>query len=158
VYSKEEKKKIKRDFWEGFRTYSTPRRRKLGKPKQWVLQNTGIKAIDLKFDIDTKQASVGLDVVSKSNSTRELYWNKLLGLKNILNKEFKEELVWEKAHRLDRGKEIVRISAIKKKVNIYENDCWFGVYAFFFDHMIKFESFFEEYKEIIRVRQGDNQV
>lgn len=155
MYSKDEIKQIRADFWDGFQNYSSPKRRKLGKPKQWVMQNTGIKAIDLKFHIDDRIASVGIDVVSKSLDSKVAYWNKLIGLKTLLNEELKEEVIWDDMFTLPSGKDIIRISVIKENVGLKKKECWQDVYAFFFENMIIFENFLEEYKEIIRIRQGE---
>lgn len=155
MYSKDEIKKIRVEFWDGFQKFSASRRRKLGKPKQWVMQNTGIKAIDLKFHIDHKLASVGIDVVSKSLDHKWAYWNKLLGVKALLDEEFKGGLVWNDMYTLASGKDIIRVAIVKENVNISDKSCWWDVYGFFFENMIKFEDFLEEYKDIIRVRQGE---
>ena len=153
MYSKEEIKKFRADFWDGFQKFSASRRRKLGKPKTWVMQNTGIKAIDLKFLIDKKNASVGIDVVSKSLDKKVAYWNKLLGLQNLLNQEFDQEVIWNDMFILDSGKDIIRIAVYKEQVNIFDKTCWWDTYGFFFENMIKFEDFLEEYKDILRVQQ-----
>ena len=118
MYSKEEEKNIRMAFWEGFRKYSTPKRRKQGKPRKWMMQNTGIKAIDLKFYIGSKQASVSLDVVAKSLDRRVAIWNKLLGLKRLLNEIFDQEVVWNDLFMLESGKEIIRIAVYLDDVNI----------------------------------------
>jgi len=156
MYSKEEKKNIKTAFWEGFKTYSTPKRRKLGKNKNWVMQNTGVKAIDLKFDINKKTASVSLDVVSKSLENKVEYWDKLLGLKTLLNEAFDEEVIWDEMFLLSSGKEIIRIGVYLQDVNIMNNACWNEVYSFFFKHMIALEDWFEEYKDIVRITKQNN--
>jgi hypothetical protein len=154
LYSREEIKKIRKSFWKGFQKYSSPRRRNLAKPKSWQMQNTGIKALDLKFEFDSKQASVGIDIVSKSVLLKDQYWDKLLSLKNILTKASNKPLNRERNHKLESGKEIIRVALIKTNVNIMKPECWQDVYGFFFYNMMKFESFLDEYKEFIRVRQG----
>jgi len=153
LYSKEEIKKLRTDFWDGFHKFSASRRRKLGKPKKWVMQNTGINAIDLKFHIDHKRASVGIDVVSKSLDKKVAYWNKFLGVQNLLNQEFEQEVIWDDMYTLDSGKDIIRIAVYKNNVDILDKSCWWEVYGFFFENMIKFENWFEEYKDILRVPQ-----
>lgn len=155
MYSKEEIKKIRIEFWEGFQKYSAPKRRKMGRRKEWTMQKTGIKAIDLKFHIDNRIASVGIDVVSKSLDNKLAYWNKFIGLKALLDAEFESPLLWDDMHTLDSGKDIIRIAIVKEQVNISKRECWPDVYEFFFKNMIKFEDFLEEYKDIIRIRQGE---
>lgn len=153
MYKKEEIKNLRIEFWDGFQKYSTPKRRKLAKPKKWVMQYTGVKALDLKFHIDNKLASVGIDVVSKSLDSRVAYWNKLLGLKSLLDELFDLEVVWDDMFELESGKEIIRIAVYNKNVNILNKACWPEAYDFFFENMIKFEDWMEEYKDILKVQQ-----
>lgn len=153
MYSKEEIRKFRADFWDGFQKFSATRRRKLGKPKQWVMQNTGINALDLKFHIDHKTASVGLDVVSKSLDKKVAYWNKLLGLQVILNGMFEQEVIWDDMYTLESGKDIIRIAVYKENVGILKKESWWEVYGFFFDNMILFEDWLEEYKDILKIQQ-----
>ncbi len=155
MLSKEESKNIRQAFWEGFTKYSAPKRKRMGRPKTWVMQNTGIKAVDLKFHIDEKMASVSIDVVSKSIDSRVAYWNKFLGLKTLLDTEFNNELIWDDMFALETGKDIIRIAMIKEQVNIFDRNCWPDVYSFFFKQMIKFEDWLEYYKDIIKVNQQD---
>ncbi len=153
MYTKEEIKQIRIDFWDGFQKYSSPKRRKLGKPKKWMMQNTGIKAVDLKFHIDHSTATVGIDVVSKSLDKKVAYWNRLLGLKNLLQSEFEQEFLWNDMYVLESGKEIIRIALVLEDVNILNRETWPKVYAFFFENMMKLEDWLEEYKEVVRVRE-----
>jgi len=155
MLSKEESKNIRQAFWEGFTKYSAPKRKRMGKPKNWIMQNTGIKAVDLKFHIDEKMASVSIDVVSKSIDSRVTYWNKFLGLKTLLDNEFNQKLIWDDMYQLETGKDIIRIALILENVNIFEKSCWPDVYKFFFVHMIQLEDWLEYYKDIIKVNQQD---
>lgn len=153
MYKKEEKKNTRIEFWDEFQKFSAPKRRRLGKPKTWAMQFTGVKGLDLKFHLDRKLASVGIDVVSKSLESKVAYWNKLLGLKVLLNELFEQEVVWDDMFTLDSGKDIIRIAVYKHEVNIMNKECWPEVYKFFFENMIKFEDFLEEYKDILKVQR-----
>ena len=151
MYTKEEIKNLRVSFWDEFQKYSAPKRRKLGKPKKWMMQNTGIKAVDLKFHLDQQMASVGIDVVSKSLDKKVDYWNKLLGLKNLLQSEFEQEFVWDDMYQLESGKEIIRVALVLEEVNILDRESWPKVYEFFFENMMKLEDWLEEYKDVLRV-------
>ncbi len=150
MYSKEEAKQLRESFWLEFRKYSAPKRKRLGKPKKWMMQNTGIKALDLKFDINKIKASVGIDITSKSIDKRLEYWNKLLGLKNILINDYHLNMEWDDMYELDNGKDIIRIALSLEDVNIFDKNTWEKVYPFFFENMIQLEDWLEEYRDIIR--------
>jgi len=154
MYSKEEIKNIKKAFWDGFISYSSPKRRKLRKPKKWVMQNTGIKALDLKFHIDNKRASVSIDIVSKSLENKVAYWNKLMSLRSIINQSFNQEVIWDDMFVLESGKEIIRVGVYLNNVNILDKTCQEKVYPFFFENMIILEDWLEEYVDIVKIQRS----
>lgn len=53
MFSKEESRILRQEFWTGF-----------GKsfPRKWILYNTKLKGLNLKFYFDTKTALVALDL------------------------------------------------------------------------------------------------
>ncbi len=149
MFSKEEKKAFQQSFWNGFQKYAAPKRRKEGLPRQWILQNTGIKSIDLKFDFTEDKASVGIDIVSKNKEARQQHWDTMLGLKTLLHEAMGQPMIWDKHYILDSGKEISRIAVYNKEVGIYRPDTHESVYVFFYENMMKLEIWFREYKEIM---------
>jgi len=140
MFSKEESRIIRQEFWTSF-----------GKsfPRKWILYNTGIKGVSLKFHFDTKRALVSLDLEDDLNN-RINCWEKLLALKSILHDEYLPEAVYEEEYFLENGKEISRIYIpLETKVSIHNKNTWQETMGFFNKTMILFEVFFEEYKDLI---------
>ena len=52
MFSKEEAKKIREEFWDSFKKLSAGRRARKGLPRNWMLAQTGIKALNLRFHVD----------------------------------------------------------------------------------------------------------
>jgi hypothetical protein len=77
MFSKEEAKKLRQDFWISF-----------GKsfPRKWILYNTGIKDCAFKFHFDLKSAMVSMDIESQDLEKRLEVWEKLILLRSIHNK------------------------------------------------------------------------
>ena len=141
MFSKEESRLLREEFWISF-----------GKsfPRKWLLYNTKIKGLSFKFYFDTKKAFVALDLEDDLEN-RINYWEKLEALKNILHTDFLPEAIYEEEFYLDNGKEISRIYVpLEQKVSIHNKDSWLAVMEFFNSMMPKFETFFEEYKDIIK--------
>ena len=141
MFSKEESKQIRQEFWTSF-----------GKsfPKKWLLYNTKIKGLTFKFHFDTKQAYVAMDVEGDLE-TRIKIWDKILPLKHILQTQYLENAVYNDTHILDNGKEISRVFVtLEEKVSIHNKKTWQTVMFFFNKVMPKFELFFEDYKDLIR--------
>lgn len=140
MFSKEESKKIRQDFWIFF-----------GKrhPRKWLLYNTGIKDVVLKFSFDTKKAIVSLDSTSNDAVLQRYYFEKLEGLKNLIKEEVSQDLIFEKHYPLELGKEIGRVYLVKEGVSIHNKHSWPEVFAFFNTYMDKMERFYLEYKDFI---------
>lgn len=140
MFSKEESKKIRQEFWIFF-----------GKrhPRKWLLYNTGTKDVVLKFSFDTKKAIVSIDSTSSDAVLQAYYYEKLESLKNLLKEEVSQELIFDASYRLEEGKEIGRVYIIKEGVSIHNKHSWPEVFEFFNIYMDKLETFFIEYKDFI---------
>ncbi|MEZ4975709.1 MAG: DUF4268 domain-containing protein [Flavobacteriaceae bacterium] len=141
MFSKEESRQIREEFWTSF-----------GKsfPRKWILYNTKIKGVSFKFHFDTKKALVALDLEDDLEN-RITYWEKLLALKSILSEDYLPEAIYEEIYYLENGKEISRIYIpLESKVSIHNKNSWREVMEFFSEKMSLFEAFFEEYKEVIK--------
>ena len=141
MFSKEESRQIREEFWTSF-----------GKsfPRKWILYNTKIKGLSFKFYFDTKKAFVSLDIEDDLEN-RIKYWEKLIALKSILLEDYLPEVIFEEELFLDNGKEISRIYLpLNAKVSIHNKNTWQETMEFFNEPMNLFEVFFEEYKDVIK--------
>lgn len=140
MFNKEESKKIRQEFWTSF-----------GKqyPRKWVLYNTRIKDVQLKFDFTNEKAQVSLDLTSNDEIMRAYYFKKLESLKAILVSEYLPDAVYEESLVLPEGKEISRIYIELKQVNIHSRKDWPLVMMFLEDRMDALEKFFLEYADFI---------
>mgnify|MGYP006284510861 CR=1 FL=1 len=150
MYSKDEAKQIRLEFWDRFEKYAALRRRQKGKPAKFIMNKTGIKQLKLKFHFDTTEAIVGIDIETRNLDKRIELFGKLEELKSILEKNLGTALNWQLEYTLPTGKSISRIYLTKKDVNIYNKDTWPEVFPFFYKNMMKIEAFFEEYRELLR--------
>ena len=150
MYSKEEAKQMRMDFWEGFKKYSTPRRRRAGKNREWVLQKTGIKSVCLKFDIQKEKALVGVEVFHRDKYIEGLYYEKFECLRGILRDAFGDALIWQPDYISEEGRQFALIYVEKEHVGIHKPETWNDTYRFFYENMMKFEDIFVEYKEFIQ--------
>lgn len=142
MYSREESAKIRKEFWVSY-----------GKsfPRKWVLYNTKIKDFGFKFVADRKTAEVTLDIESTDVIQRELLFDQLLSLKNILETEFLPDVIYDKEYYLESGKLISRIYVVHhQKFSIHNKDTWSDCYTFFNKTMHQFELFWYEYEDYIR--------
>ena len=155
MYSKEESKVIRKRFWESFDEFSKAKKRKMRKNRKWILQNTGIKDFNLKFDIDNKSAQVGIEIASKGLQRQIKYSEKMQSLKALLDKEFDNQLIWNDHFLLHSGKEVIRIYIEKKGINMFEEKDWKQIFEFFYFQMNKLENWFLEFKDIIKMNEEE---
>lgn len=141
MFSKEEAQRIKKEFWTSFAE---------AYPRKWLLHDTKIKDVSLKFYADNKKAMVLLDIEPKSQEKRKIYFEKIESLKSILLDEYLEGAIFEKDFHLENGKVISRIWVQLNAVCINNKQTWNNIFDFFNDKMTSFEMFFLEYEDYIR--------
>lgn len=140
MFSKEESKKLREEFWTSF-----------GKsfPTKWILYNTKVKGLALKFSFGLRNAMVSIDIDSNDLSRRIELWDKLSALKSILVSEYCENVQYCDTYLLDGKKEISRIYVLKESVSIHNKESWRETMEFFQNEMSQLELFFKEYKEYL---------
>lgn len=140
MFSKEESKKLKAEFWTAF-----------GKsfPRKWLLYDTKIKDFSLKFYADPKKAQVLFDVEMADLELREAYYNKLWSLEEIL-KESWGEVNKSFEYTLENGKEVSRFWVELQDVSIYRKESWREIFEFFYEKMSAAETLFYEFEDFIK--------
>jgi hypothetical protein len=141
MFSKEESKKLRQEFWISF-----------GKsfPRKWILYNTKIKDFSFKFYFDTKKAIVALDIETDNFAERIKYYEKIQSLKTILKEEYLPDVVFEDCYLLENGKELSRIFVQLDGVSIHNKNTWQQTMEFFNKNMNSFEAFYLEYIDFIK--------
>jgi hypothetical protein len=140
MYSRAEMQKIKHEFWIEFANQY---------PRKWLLYDTKIKDFSFKFYADNKKAQVMIDIEPRDLQKRTIYFEKLESLKNILEDEFIQDLVFERSLILENGKAISRVWVEKLGVGISNRKTWDDIFIFFSSNMDAFERFFYEYQDYI---------
>jgi len=150
MYSKEETKQIRLEFWEQFRTFTNRRRKKQGRSGKWILDKTGINALNLKFHFDTSEAIVGIDLETRNLDRRIELFGKLESLKKQVEKALGDSTRWELEYIRENDKAISRIYTSIGNVSILDKKSWNRVNMFFFDRMTALEDFYSEYGDYLR--------
>ena len=141
MFSKEESKKIRQEFWTSFsKEY----------PHKWLLYNTKMKEIQLKFTFNRKIAQVSLDVIDDDELIRAYYFEKLESLQKILKSEYLPEIIFEEHYELPEGKIISRIYVQMDGVSIHDPKTWPEVKKFFNTKMLLLEEFFKDFSDFLK--------
>ncbi|SDR72427.1 DUF4268 domain-containing protein [Gramella sp. MAR_2010_147] len=141
MFSQEESKKIRQEFWTSF-----------GKeyPHKWLLYNTKMKEIQLKFTFNRKFAQVSLDVIDDTELIREYYFEKLQSLKTILKEEYLPDVIFEEFYELPEGKIISRIYTQLDNVSIHNKKTWPETKEFLSSKMTLLEDFFKDFSDFLK--------
>lgn len=140
MFSKEEAKQIRQDFWTFFgKRYQ----------RKWTLYQTKLKDVVLKFSMEDQRAIVSIDIQHDDDLFRHYYFEKFESFKSVMEEEISKNLIFDKEYKLSSGKLISRIYIYKESVKITRKTDWPAVYEFFHTYMDKMESFFWEYKDFI---------
>jgi len=149
MYTKEEAKAIKIQFWDGFKRYSKKRGRKM---TSWVLKGTQIKEVQLKFDLNKEGAFVMLQIDSKLDSSRLSVFESFEKYKLIIDEKCGSELIWDKNYFIKGFKEVSVMYYQLKDISILNQNDWDKCYEFFFNQMVLLEEAFLEVKEVVMYR------
>jgi hypothetical protein len=150
MFSKEEAKKRREEFWESFKQMSVPRRTRKRLPGNWMLDQTGIKALNLRFHVDRKVAQVGIDVETRNMERRIELYEKLESIKKVLEEAMGSSLIWELDYIRENSKSVSRIYLQMEGVDIYERETWAAAHRFMYENMMKLESFYREYSDYFK--------
>ncbi len=154
MYSIEEAKLIRKEFWDKFRSWSGRKRIKEGKKEKWLMNDTGIKQMKLKFHFDDSIALVAIEIDTRNLEKRIELWNKLESLKNKIEEEIPFPLEWNIEYPLSDNKSVSRIYAQITGISIYKKECWGEVNKFFYKKMNSLEEFFLKYKDYIKYNKA----
>ena len=142
MFTKNEAKLLRQEFWTSF-----------GKsfPREWILYNTNVKGLSFKFHFDTQTAYVAL-CIDMEPTKQQTYWNQILSLKSILEKDFLPQAKFEECFQVSDAKILSAVYvSIDSKVSVHNKSTWRSTMEFFNKTMIKFEAFYTEYENTIKI-------
>lgn len=141
MYSKAENQRLKQEFWVAFAQKY---------PRKWVLYDTKIKDLSLKFFVDNTKAQVSVEIEAKPNEKRWAYFEQWEALKTILTAECLPEAVFQRDYSLENGKTISRIWVELHPIAVGNRNNWDTIFDFFYEKMNALELFFLEYEDVIK--------
>lgn len=150
MFSKEEAKKLREEFWDQFKHMSVARRARKKLPGYWMLDQTGIKALNLRFHVDREVAQVGIDLETRNMDKKIELYEKLESLRKLLEEAMESTLIWELEYIRENGKSVSRIYLQMEGVDIYKRDTWTEAHKFMYTNMMKLEVFFQEYRDFLK--------
>lgn len=150
MYSKEERKKLNLLFWTQFDSYCEKLPMLSGRKKKWILHDTKISHIDLKFDIGRNFAVVALEINHRSETRRLRVYELLERYRLLLEEGFQNGLIWDFAYLNSSHVEVCRIYTEIHNVDFHRECDWPVIYAFFSEKMGQLQENFMEIQEALK--------
>lgn len=150
MYSKDELKNLKLEFWESFAAYCEVQPFLRGRKKIWTLYDTKVKGVELKFDATRSGAYVILEVNHKSEEARLEMFERLTWYKDTLDTDFPDGLIWDICFVRETGKEVARIYIAKEGIDFHRREQWGEFFHFMADKMFLLERNFMSVAEYLR--------
>lgn len=119
-----------------------------GRPIKWINDRTGIKGLDLRFDVDTKMAMVAMEINPIQEEKLDSLWEKMNNCKSLFESVFGGELVWERNYVKNAGDTCARIY-VRMDGNIYDKEQWPDMIHFLIDNMLRLEKAFLEVQDYL---------
>ena len=138
-YSKEELKSLKIEFWKSFAAYCEVQPYLRSRKKIWVLYNTKIKGVELKFDATRDGAYVILEVNHRSETERLDMFERLTWYKETIEQDFPEGLIWDICFVRETGNQVARIYIHKEGIDLHCREHWGDFFIFMASKMYLLE-------------------
>lgn len=148
MYSKQESRKLKQEFWTTFGQYMSPILSAEGEKINWINYKTGEKNIFFRMNADNENASIGIEITHIDESLQALYFEQFKQLKSLMQNALKEEWFWQLYIKDEDGKTISRIHKSINNVNIFNKNDWSQLISFFKPRIIALDEFWSTSKQI----------
>jgi hypothetical protein len=119
MFTKEQRKTFIQSFWLQFDQYCDTIPYFEKRKKKWILHDTKISHVDLKFDIDHSFAMVALEINHKSESPRLRVFELVEKYRILLEDGFENGLTWDFCYPNSNNQQVCRIYIKLMGVDLY---------------------------------------
>ncbi len=150
MLTKEERKIRSIQFWTQFDDYCETLPELKGRKKKWILHDTKISHIDLKFDLSKNSAIVAIEINHKSEFRRLQAFEQLERYRSLLNEGFSTDLTWDFCYLNVNDQEVCRIYIEKPDLDLYNTNDWKDIQQFLAANMLIAQNNFLEIQESLQ--------
>lgn len=150
MFSKEETKSLKLEFWSSLAEKLELEKGVHGNKVNWTSFNTEVKHLYFRMEADEHVARLCIDLQFPNDGVREVFYEQFTEFKNKLDETFDVPLIWIPTHAHWNGKTISRICVEEVNVNILTKEDWDKMQAFLISNFVKLESFWAEFGEVFK--------
>ena len=149
MLSREEQKQINSAFWDGFKEFTKKIKSSNGRRINWLSYPSDVKDVYIRLHAGTKESSVFFDIQPKDTGVRAIIWEQMTELKKVMESTMQLKGEWIENVILPDGRAISRISWSRSGLNYLNKADHAEIYTFLRDTIVAFDSFYQEFKEIL---------
>lgn len=153
MYSKEESRSLRREFWTSFGVYMKKYNKVYQGKINWVNYKTKCKDIYFRLDVTKKKASFSFDLQHRDTGMRELFYEQFTELKAVINDSFENKLTWDPEFETEHGTSS-RIYAELENVSVFNKNDWHDVFPFLEKNIVSAHEFWNEFSDIFTNLEG----
>lgn len=147
LYSREEAKKLKEQFWTNFGQYLSLTPNEDGDKINWVNYKTGVKHLYFRMETEGKTARIFIEISHPDAGMRELMYEQLLTYRQMLHGALDEEWEWDAYYEDSEGKQTARVSkSLTEKTSVFDPNDWPTLISFFKPRLLSLDSFWSSAK------------
>jgi hypothetical protein len=151
MYSKDEEKAIRKEFWLTFEKLVKGLKADSGRKKRWMLQKTGIKGIQLKFSVTRRYVKIVMEFCHKDGIERLRLYEKLVSAKVLFVQIAGNDWIWEEfAWNESDGNEVSQIYCLLDNIDFMEKEKWAEIFRFMIEKMTLLEAALIELRDYIK--------
>jgi len=140
---------LRKEFWIVFARRCEIVQELRHKKKKWVLYDTGLSGIDLKFEVSRTEALVMIEINSRLESRRLEIFETLQKYRKFLEEGFAQPLEWDICFVRESGQEVCRIFTSLPNVDFHRQNQWPDIFNFMIDNMLLLENNLMEIKDVL---------
>ncbi len=149
MLSKEALKEKNTEFWTQFRKSMNSQPSASGRQVNWINYPTGVKDVYMRMEVDGKGARVCFDIQPKDDGVRAIIWEQMMELKNLMQTEMGIEADFNEKSHYWNERLISRIKWEDNRLNYFNDEDIPKIIAFLKDKLVRFDKFYQEYKDIL---------
>lgn len=149
MLSKEERKALNTEFWEGFRKEMRKIPSASGRGINWVNYPSDVKDVYIRLQADQNGARLCFDIQPKDDGIRSILWEQMTELKVVMESETGPATAWNENDHIFNDRTVSRVYWELDGVNFYNTGDHAAIKDFLREKLVRFDAFYQEYKEIL---------
>lgn len=148
MLSKEEAQEMRHAFWHKLESKTRRLPGQNGKPVRWIGDHTGVRGLDLRFDLTDGRVIVAIEINTHSEAKDEALWTRLTQCKTLIERHFEQPLTWDRQFPREAGNLVARVY-VATTGNIYNKEQWPDMFHFMIDNMLRMEAAYREIQDFV---------